>query len=140
MADWGWANTGFHRETPTPEVATPAIDAIVKDGVQLNRMYAYPYCGPSRAALMSGRMPRHSNPGNIRGASYDPNHTEVGGQGVPRNMTTVSQMLGKAGCVTMCGAVIMSAPCPLWQVHYRTSGRAHTRRTPTLQSPRTARG
>ena len=46
---------------------------------------------------MSGRMPRHSNPANIRGATYDANHSAVGGQGVPRNMTTVSQMLAHAG-------------------------------------------
>ena len=94
--DWGWANTGFHRKTPSPEVRTPNIDAIVAGGIQLNRMYAYPFCAPSRAALMSGRMPCNSNHANIRGATYDGNHSEVGGQGVPRNQTVLSQMLAKA--------------------------------------------
>lgn len=36
--DWGWANVGYHREVPTPEVSTPAIDDIVAGGIQLNRM------------------------------------------------------------------------------------------------------
>jgi arylsulfatase B len=112
--DWGWANVGFHREVPSPEVATPNIDAIVQDGVQLNRMYAFPYCAPSRAALMSGRMPRDSNHANIRGATYDYNHTEVGGQGVPRNQTTLSQMLAHAG--------YWSAFAGKWDVGFATQG------------------
>jgi arylsulfatase A-like enzyme len=95
--DWGWANVGFHREVPSKEVVTPAIDAIVQEGVQLNRMYAFPFCAPSRAALMSGRLPRHSNPQNIRGATYNANFSYIGGQGVPRNQTTLSQMLTSAG-------------------------------------------
>jgi len=93
----GWANAGFHRDKPSPEVATPAIDAIVAEGIALDRMYAYPYCAPSRAALLSGRLPQHVSSGNIRGATYDANHTEIGGQGVPRNMTTLPQMLAQAG-------------------------------------------
>lgn len=94
--DWGWGNVGYHRPAPDPEVLTPSIDSIVADGVQLNRMYAYPYCAPSRAAAISGRLPHHVNTANIRGATYDPNATAVGGQGIPRNMTTLPQMLAAA--------------------------------------------
>ena len=97
LACRGWANVGYHRTKPTPEVVTPAIDTIVAEGIALDRMYAYPYCAPSRAALISGRLPHHVSSGNIRGATYDGNHSEIGGQGVPRNMTTLSQMLAHAG-------------------------------------------
>jgi arylsulfatase A-like enzyme len=97
LACRGWANVGYHRAKPTAEVVTPAIDAIVASGIALDRMYAYPYCAPSRAALLSGRLPHHVSSGNIRGATYDGNHSEIGGQGVPRNMTTLSQMLSHAG-------------------------------------------
>lgn len=76
------ANVGYHRANATAEVQTPAIDRLVADGVELNRMYAYAFCAPSRAALMSGRLPRHSNSQNIRGQTYDPEHPEVGGEGV----------------------------------------------------------
>ena len=105
---------GFHRETPSPEVQTPNIDAIVASGIQLNRMYAYPFCAPSRAALMSGRMPRNSNKANIRGATYDGNHSEVGGQGVPRNQTTLSQMLAKAN--------YWAAFAGKWDIGFATEG------------------
>ena len=70
LARRGWANVGYHRANPTPEVVTPAIDAIVAEGIALDRMYAYPYCAPSRAALLSGRLPHHVSSGNIRGATY----------------------------------------------------------------------
>lgn len=54
---------------------------------------AYSFCAPSRASLLSGRLPQYVNAQNIRGATYDPAHPEVGGQGIPRDMTTISQML-----------------------------------------------
>lgn len=41
-----------------PHVATPAMDALAEDGVQFTRAYcAYPLSGPSRAAMITGRMP-----------------------------------------------------------------------------------
>ena len=33
--DWGWANVGYYRNPPTPEVVTPNIDSLVKDGLEL---------------------------------------------------------------------------------------------------------
>lgn len=50
------ANVGYHRANATAEVQTPAIDALVATGVELNRMYAYSFCAPSRASLMSGQL------------------------------------------------------------------------------------
>ena len=34
MDDWGWANAGYHRGLPTPEVVTPNIDSLVKQGIE----------------------------------------------------------------------------------------------------------
>ena len=95
--DWGLANVGYHRQNATPEAVTPIIDAIVAAGVQLNRMYAYSFCAPSRASLTSGRFPQNVNLHNIRTLTYDAGHPKVGGKGVPRNYTMLSQMLQQAG-------------------------------------------
>ena len=75
--DLGWNNLGFqqaslrtasprhalktlpHRRqaahaTPgeTPEVRTPAIDALARDGLLLKRMYSYKYCSPTRSSFL----------------------------------------------------------------------------------------
>ena len=51
--DQGWANAGWNNQ----HVYTPRMDTMAKEGVILNRHYSYPWCAPSRAALMTGRMP-----------------------------------------------------------------------------------
>lgn len=51
--DLGWAQVGFHGST----VATPAIDRIAREGVELARFYTCPVCSPTRAGLMTGRYP-----------------------------------------------------------------------------------
>jgi hypothetical protein len=38
----GWANVGFHRSTPTPEVVTPNIDELVR--VSGRRLSSFMYC------------------------------------------------------------------------------------------------
>lgn len=71
--DAGWNDVGFTRgvEAPTsallgPQAKTPAIDALAREGIILQRSYAYRYCSPSRASLLTGRIPAHvheANPG-----------------------------------------------------------------------------
>ena len=51
--DLGWRDVGFHGgATPTAN-----IDRIVREGVELERCYAFPFCSPTRSALLTGRMP-----------------------------------------------------------------------------------
>lgn len=38
-------------------VETPNIDRIVSEGLELDRYYSYPICGPTRVGLMTGRNP-----------------------------------------------------------------------------------
>jgi len=41
-----------------PDLLTPAMDALAADGITFTRSYcSYPLSGPSRASLMTGRMP-----------------------------------------------------------------------------------
>ena len=62
--DLGWADVGYHGS----EIATPSIDALAREGVELDRMYAYPICSQTRAALLTGRSSeQHGLTGNPDG-------------------------------------------------------------------------
>lgn len=58
--DLGYADVGFnarHFGVET-DVVTPNLDALAERGTIFSQAYvAHPFCGPSRMALLSGRMP-----------------------------------------------------------------------------------
>lgn len=90
----GWANVGFHRPPAADprEFRTENVDALARDGVELDRHYTYKFCSPSRSALMSGRLPYHVN-------IYNDNPA-MPGAGVPVGMTLMSEKLKSAGYST----------------------------------------
>lgn len=51
--DLGWNGVGFHSDW----VATPHIDRIAREGLELDRFYVAPMCSPTRAGLLTGRYP-----------------------------------------------------------------------------------
>lgn len=51
--DMSWNEVGYHGS----KIATPHIDGLAKEGVQLDRFYVHPICSPTRTALMTGRSP-----------------------------------------------------------------------------------
>jgi arylsulfatase A-like enzyme len=90
--DFGWADVGYHRDSPTQEVVTPTIDKLVANGIELNRHYVHMMCTPSRASLQTGRLPVHiitklAGPCDENGA-------------IPRNMTGLAAKLRTAGYAT----------------------------------------
>jgi hypothetical protein len=104
--DFGWAEVGYHRDVKTPEIVTPTIDALVKEGVELNRHYVHMMCTPSRASFQSGRLPAHvtlslTGPCDKSGA-------------IPRNMTGIAEVMKKAGYAThqVCPVCRSSQPAP----------------------------
>lgn len=56
--DLGWSDVGWHRGF----AKTPALDRLVREGVELDRHYVQPVCTPTRTALMSGRYPGRFGP------------------------------------------------------------------------------
>lgn len=52
--DLGWADVGYHSKS----MPTPNLDRFAKEGMELQRFYVYPVCSPTRAALLTGIMPR----------------------------------------------------------------------------------
>ena len=51
--DLGWNGVGYRN----PDLKTPAIDALAATGLRLESFYTHRLCGPSRASLLTGRMP-----------------------------------------------------------------------------------
>ncbi len=51
--DTGWNDVGYHNS----EIKTPNIDRLVEHGVELDNFYVSPVCSPTRAALLTGRLP-----------------------------------------------------------------------------------
>lgn len=55
--DLGWNQVGYHaKPSGNDEIQTPHIDHYATEvGIELDRGYMTPWCGPSRAATMTGR-------------------------------------------------------------------------------------
>ena len=76
------------------DLVTPALDGLAGDGVRFTQFYAAaPVCSPSRAALLTGRVPQRAGvPGNVP--------SQPGGAGMPPEQVTIAEMLKSAGYVT----------------------------------------
>ena len=93
--DIGWANVGWHSRG-SAEVVTPNLDALVSEGLELDQMFAFKYCSPSRSALQTGRNPIHVNVVNLN-TEHNPLDPVSGFAGIPTNMTGIAEKLTAAG-------------------------------------------
>eukprot|EP00928_Gymnodinium_smaydae_P038501 TRINITY_DN2654_c0_g1_i2.p1 TRINITY_DN2654_c0_g1~~TRINITY_DN2654_c0_g1_i2.p1 ORF type:complete len:599 (-),score=59.24 TRINITY_DN2654_c0_g1_i2:496-2220(-) len=88
LDDLGWADVGWHRPAGYEAVKTPNMDALAREGVELDRLYAYKICSPTRSAIQAGRNPIHVNVLNLpRWHRY---------AGVPEEMTSIAELLRAA--------------------------------------------
>jgi arylsulfatase A-like enzyme len=94
--DVGYGEYGFQGN---PEISTPHIDAIAKNGVRFTQGYVSgPYCSPTRAGLMTGRyQTRFGHEFNAGG----PMGTQ-GGFGLPTEEKTIADRLKALGYATAC--------------------------------------
>ena len=58
------SDLGYHQLHAPPlhvnaEIQSPTLAQFARDGVTLSSYYSYKYCGPSRASLLTGRLPGH---------------------------------------------------------------------------------
>ncbi|XP_070575567.1 N-acetylgalactosamine-6-sulfatase-like [Ptychodera flava] len=95
MDDMGWGDLGVFGN---PAKETPNLDRMAREGAQMMDFYApNPLCSPSRAALLSGRLP-------IRNGFYTTNYharcsytpQEIVG-GIPDSEILIPEELSKAG-------------------------------------------
>ena len=91
--DLGYNDVGF---TGPTEIKTPNIDRLANNGVIFTNGYVtHPYCGPSRAGLLTGRaQARFGMENNVSYQSDDPH------MGLPLSEITFAKRLQKVGYQT----------------------------------------
>ena len=55
--DMGWGDPGCYGGGLMSGAPTPNIDSLASEGLRLTSTYAQPTCSPTRATLMTGRLP-----------------------------------------------------------------------------------
>ncbi|MDA8367383.1 MAG: sulfatase-like hydrolase/transferase, partial [Actinomycetota bacterium] len=91
MDDVGWGDFGCYGGGAAVGAPTPNIDRLARQGKLLTSCYSEPSCTPSRASLLTGRLPmRH-------GLQRPPMYGEAGGLEGER---TLAELLSEAGYVT----------------------------------------
>ncbi|MCY2984866.1 MAG: sulfatase-like hydrolase/transferase [Planctomycetota bacterium] len=85
--DLGSGDLGMHGGVSR----TPNIDRLASEGVELTRYYGYPFCSPSRAALLTGQMPRRFGIAYALGAREP---------GLPAGLSTLPRTLQATGYQT----------------------------------------
>jgi len=90
--DLGYGDLGcFGAQT----IATPRLDRMAKEGLRFTDFYvAAPFCSPSRAALLTGRLPARCG---VPYVLFPTEHT-----GLPPGEVTVAELLKSAGYATAC--------------------------------------
>ena len=91
MDDVGWGDFGCYGGGVAVGAPTPNFDKLARNGLQLTSCYSEPSCSPSRATLMTGRVP------NRHGLHTPPMYGEPGGL---QGEITIAQLLSDAGYVT----------------------------------------
>jgi arylsulfatase len=91
MDDVGWGDFGCYGGGVAVGAPTPHIDALAARGLLLTSCYSEPSCTPSRATLLTGRLPaRH-------GLQRPPMYGQAGGL---EGEVTLAALLHQAGYVT----------------------------------------
>ena len=77
----------------SPDIRTPRLDEMARQGMKFTSFYAQPICGPSRAALMTGCYPmRVAERGNVKQVHPVLHQDEV----------TIAEVLRSGGYATAC--------------------------------------
>jgi arylsulfatase A-like enzyme len=98
--DLGSGDLGMHGGVSR----TPNIDRLASEGVELTRYYGYPFCSPSRAALLTGQMPRRFGIAFALGAREP---------GLPAGLPTLPRTLQSVGYETwLVGKWHLGTACP----------------------------
>jgi arylsulfatase A len=95
--DMGYGDIGAFG---APNIRTPRLDAMAAQGQKWTSFYVQPVCSPSRAALLTGRLPVRSGmfatPSGVAPGVFRDNAA----QGLPLDEVTIAEVLKSAGYTT----------------------------------------
>ena len=98
--DLGWRYVDWHRTDLKNQSLTPNLHSLLKNGIELDRLYSFKYCSPSRSAIQTGRNPISVNVQNVV-PEVSNSHDKIGGwQGIPTEMTGIATILQRANYST----------------------------------------
>ena len=89
--DMGWGDPGAYGGGEAIGAATPNIDRLAKEGLRLTSVYSQPLCTPSRATLLTGRLP-------VRHGLLRP--PQIGEEGGMEGEVTIAELLSDVGYYT----------------------------------------
>lgn len=85
--DQGWGDLSI---SGNPDISTPNIDSLARDGVSFSQFYVSPVCSPTRAEFLTGRH-------HVRSGVYS---TSRGGERMNADELTIADLFKKAGYAT----------------------------------------
>jgi len=95
--DMGYGDLGSFG---APNIRTPRLDAMAAEGQKWTNFYVQPVCSPSRAALLTGRLPIRSGMYATPSGRAPGVFRDNAAQGLPLDEVTIAELLKPAGYTT----------------------------------------
>jgi len=95
--DLGYGDLG---QFGNPNIRTPRLDAMAVQGQKWTNFYVQPVCSPSRAALLTGRLPIRSGMYGIAAGTSPKVFRDNAAQGLPADEITIAELLKSRGYAT----------------------------------------
>src|SRR5262252_8550985 len=84
----------------SPNIRTPRLDAMAAEGQKWTNFYVQPVCSPSRAALLTGRLPVRSGMYGLATGTAPKVFRDNAADGLPPEEITIAELVKSRGYAT----------------------------------------